>query len=401
MGLTKASTGSKLSKNEIIAYKKSADQILVGVAGNPNVGKSTLFNNLTGMHQHTGNWPGKTVSSAIGEMKIDDKNYLLIDLPGTYSLLTHSKEEDVARDFICFSSSDMTLVVCDATCLERNLNLCLQITEMTDNVVVAVNLLDEAERKGIEVDLDKLACILNVPVIGVTASKKKSIYDFKNSLSKIKINEKSRLVKYPSVVQESIECIVSSLEKYDCFPFSKRWLAVNLITNQKEITEKIFEFFSLDLLSDSEITKGIKNAEKVMARFGVDTSAFSDKVASAIVKESEKIAESVVTYRKESKRDYKIDKLLTGKITGFPLMIALLMLIFWITITFANYPSELLNKMFSVGEKYLLHFFGKIGFSDVITDVIVCGIYRVLTWVIAVMLPPMPGFKKNHKSENA
>ena len=142
---------------------------VIALAGNPNVGKSTLFNALTGMRQHTGNWPGKTVELARGRCASEGRRYLLVDLPGTYSLLAHSPEEEVARDFLCFGGAEAAVVVCDATALERNLNLVLQILELCPRTLVCVNLLDEAARKGLKVDLPLLADRLGVPVVGTSA----------------------------------------------------------------------------------------------------------------------------------------------------------------------------------------------------------------------------------------
>ena len=142
---------------------------VIALAGNPNVGKSTLFNALTGMRQHTGNWPGKTVELARGRCASEGRRYLLVDLPGTYSLLARSPEEEVARDFLCFGGADAAVVVCDATALERNLNLVLQILELCPRTLVCVNLLDEAARKGLKVDLPLLADRLGVPVVGTSA----------------------------------------------------------------------------------------------------------------------------------------------------------------------------------------------------------------------------------------
>ncbi|MDD3074162.1 MAG: FeoB small GTPase domain-containing protein, partial [Eubacteriales bacterium] len=147
MGLTKQSTGTGVRKDLYLTSAGQRNEKVIALAGNPNTGKSTVFNSLTGMNQHTGNWPGKTVATAQGRYQYGDDNYLLVDLPGTYSLLSASVEEEVARDFICFGQPDVTVVVADATCLERNLNLILQILEITDRVVVCVNLMDEAKRK--------------------------------------------------------------------------------------------------------------------------------------------------------------------------------------------------------------------------------------------------------------
>ena len=141
----------------------------IALAGNPNVGKSTVFNSLTGLNQHTGNWPGKTVSGAQGAFTYKDTRYLLVDLPGTYSLAATSIDETVARDYLCSGEADATLVVVDATCLERNLNLVLQILSITENVILCVNLLDEARKKKISIDLDQLSRLLGIPVVGMSA----------------------------------------------------------------------------------------------------------------------------------------------------------------------------------------------------------------------------------------
>ena len=150
MGLTFKSTGSKLNNKSKNADKKT--NYTIAIAGNPNVGKSTIFNALTGMNQHTGNWPGKTVENATGICNYSNNSFLLVDIPGTYSLMSNSEEEQIARDYICFGNSDCILVVVDATRLERNLNLVYQILEINKNVVLCVNLLDEARKKGININ---------------------------------------------------------------------------------------------------------------------------------------------------------------------------------------------------------------------------------------------------------
>ncbi len=393
MGLTLTSTGKKTSKGDLFTYNSEMDgKILIGLAGNPNVGKSTLFNNITGMHQHTGNWPGKTVTSAIGNVEYKNKEYVFADLPGTYSLLTHSKEEEVARDFICFAKAEKTVIVCDATCLERNLNLCLQIIEMTDNAIVCVNLIDEAERKGIKTDFEKLSSELGCRVVGIVASKKKSLKNLLDVLDEKSSFYSNVEIRYPSVVEECIEVMEKSLEKYSFLPFSMRWLAVNLITNEEEISRKVFSFFNMDLLKDEKIIASLSETEKIMERYGIDKEKFTDKVARTFVKKAEEISRKVTVSSLSRDRDKKIDKILTGRFTGYPLMILLVAFVFWITITGANYPSELLSELFLWSEKYILIFFEKIHMPDLVTDILVFGIYRVLTWVVSVMLPPMAIF---------
>ena len=157
MGLTRTSTGKHSIDTNTPALKSDPGDIVIALAGNPNVGKSTVFNALTGMNQHTGNWTGKTVATACGSFRKNGKNHILVDLPGTYSLFTHSVEEEVARDFILSENADACIVVCDATCLERNLNLVLQIIEITPRTVVCINLMDEAKRKKISVDIPPVA----------------------------------------------------------------------------------------------------------------------------------------------------------------------------------------------------------------------------------------------------
>lgn len=184
MGLTKTSTGNKVLNQDIQDLKEECDYV-IGLVGNPNVGKSSVFNSLTGMHQHTGNWPGKTIENSYGTYEYEQNRYLLVDLPGTYSLDSYSKEEEVTREFIESDEYDGMIVVVDATSLERNLNFVLQVLERTKRIVVCVNLLDEAKKKHIEINLDKLSEILGVPVVGTIATKKKTLENLKEKVTKL------------------------------------------------------------------------------------------------------------------------------------------------------------------------------------------------------------------------
>ena len=175
MGLTHNSTGHNSIDSKLEIINKSENDIVVALAGNPNVGKSTIFNALTGMNQHTGNWPGKTVSNAQGYFSTNKNSYVLVDIPGTYSLMAHSAEEEIARNYLCFGEPDIVVVVCDATCLERNLNLVLQTCEITNNVILCINLIDEAKKKHIQIDTNKIEKELGIPVVTTAANKKTSI----------------------------------------------------------------------------------------------------------------------------------------------------------------------------------------------------------------------------------
>lgn len=293
------------------------DKYKIALAGNPNVGKSTIFNILTGLKQHTGNWAGKTVAEATGGYKYLDHEYEIYDLPGTYSLITHSYEEEIARDFICQNIADITVVICNAVSLERSLNLVLQILEVTSQVIVVVNLMDEAIKKKIKIDLDELSKLLGVPVVGCSALDKKGINELKN------------------IIYKEINSSTSEKCKYN-------W---NL---------------------DEELVLGKKN-----------------------IKKSHDISKKVISYKsnKYILRDRKIDRILTSKITGIPIMLLLLFLIFWLTIVGSNYPSELLSKfLFSLE----IHLHNLLSFlPQSFTNLLVNGLYKTTAWVVSVMLPPM------------
>ncbi len=323
MGLTSSSTGSKILTNNLNLLQQDSD-FTVTLAGNPNVGKSTVFNGLTGLNQHTGNWTGKTVSNAAGKCTYLNKKFLLVDIPGTYSIISHSKEEEIARDFICSGVSDVTVVVVDATCLERNLNLVFQIMDITPNVIVCVNLLDEAKKKKIKIDLDLLSELLGVPVVGTTARKKKSLNNLLDTIYKVCNNE------------------IEIFAKKIIYP-------ENCSLNEK---------------------------------------------ASCIMKQCEYITNKVCSFEKSDYRssDKKIDKFLTSKTFGIPIMILFLGLIFWITIIGANYPSSLLSEFFGSIQEKLIYWANYINMPSWLSSMLILGVYQTVTWIVAVMLPPMAIF---------
>ena len=231
--------------------QENTRNFVIALAGNPNVGKSTVFNRLTGLKQHTGNWPGKTVIKAEGTFSHRNRRYTLVDLPGTYSLYASSGDEQVARDFICFSRPDLTLVVCDATCLERNLNLVLQILEITNQVVLCVNLMDEAARKGIHIDIAALAHKLGIPVVGTAARSGRGLTRLKDILHDMvagKIATNPRQVVYDPELELTINDIEKRLAPYLPDWISSRWVALRLLERDYSILNHI-TCYKNDILS--------------------------------------------------------------------------------------------------------------------------------------------------------
>ena len=226
-------------------------------------GKSTIFNALTGLHQHTGNWPGKTVSNASGTFSYRSKHFLLVDIPGTYSLMSNSQEEEIARDYICFGNPDATIVVVDATCLERNLNLVFQIMEITDNVIVCVNLLDEAKKKHIKIDLNLLSDMLGVPVVGTIARKKSSLNNLLDVTYKVcqkKICPKPKKINYNSVIEDCITKLENKLKELYDFPSNLyRWISLKLLENETDIISSIEKHLSVNFSENIELEKMLEN----------------------------------------------------------------------------------------------------------------------------------------------
>lgn len=358
---------------------------IVALIGNPNVGKSTIFNALTKMKQHTGNWPGKTVENAFGEYTYNNNKYLLYDLPGTYSLISHSEEEEISRNFICFGKKDTTIIVCDAVCLERNLNLVLQICEMTDNVIVCVNLIDEAIKKKIRIDLDKLSEVLNVPVVGTSARSNIGLNKLLKTIEKTD-KVKPYKVKYNNEIETAINMIYSNID--EDININKRFLSIKLLDNDEIIINEIKKNINKDIFDD-KLNDVIKNAKEYLIKNNITN--LKEKITETIIYKAEEINNEVVFFENKdyTKKDRKIDKLLTNKITGIPIMIISLMIIFYITITFSNYPSTFLYNLLFNFEDKLYDFFSLLCFPKLFNEIVVHGAYRVTAFVVSVMLPPM------------
>lgn len=383
-------------ENQSVIEKKNLDDRIIALAGNPNVGKSTVFNYLTGLNQHTGNWPGKTVTNAQGRYLHKGKGFILVDLPGIYSLMANSVEEEVARDFICFGNPDATLIVADATCLERNLNLVLQTLEITNTGILCVNLLDEAKSKKINIDLKELSKQLGIPVIGTCARDGKGLSELMDeayNLTMKKSIKSNYIIKYDKPIEEAIALLEPSIRKL-IGDLSSRWLALKLLDGDKTIIKSINRYYKIDILEEEEIVNKLQLAREVLINSGIDNNLFRDKVVSRIVIKAEEISRKVVSYENEkyNLRDRKIDRILTSKTFGIPIMLALLGFVFWLTIIGANYPSQMISDGLFWLEVRINAFLITINFPVWLQGLLVEGVYRTLAWVISVMLPPMAIF---------
>ena len=395
MGLSFQSNSINLKKNEISIKKSSENDVIVALAGNPNVGKSTVFNALTGLKQHTGNWPGKTISNAKGYFKTKKKDYVLVDLPGTYSLYSHSEEEEVARNFLCFGKADITIVLCDATCLEKNLNLALQIIEIKKDVILCINFLDEARSKGIKINLREIEERLNVPVVGITARKKSSLGVLLNAIDSFEIKQRSPFkVRYDSEFESAISVLEKNVKNLLPNCTCSRCVALHLLSKNDDFIKSINEFFNVELLNDINIKKTISFSKLLLDSREGEIRDISEIVTQSIYKNVENILQNAVTYSKKeyTALDRKLDKIFTSKILGIPLMIFLLASTFWITIVGANYPSEFLSECFLKFEISLKNLLLGFGTPKIICSMLCDGMLHVLFWVVSVMLPPMAIF---------
>ncbi|MCI1955293.1 MAG: ferrous iron transport protein B [Oscillospiraceae bacterium] len=400
MGLSVNSTGTGVlcCGNGILSIdKETAEDQVIALAGNPNVGKSTVFNSLTGMNQHTGNWPGKTVANAQGKYRYQGNNFILVDIPGTYSLMANSEEEEIARDFICFGNPDAVVVVADATCLERNLNLVLQTMEISKRVVLCVNLLDEAKKKKIRIDIKALSRELGIPVVGTSARNGKGLGGLMNAVKAATLDGFTGhplRITYSEEIEQALSILQTAVEQALGGRLNSRWVSLKLLDGDESLLRSMKNYLGKDLLADETVSVRLREAKESLEAAGVSDDLFRDRVVTRIIRLCEDIGRKTVSYEKReyAERDRKIDKILTSKATGIPIMILMLLGIFWITITGANLPSALIADGLFWVEDRLMEFFQGISAPAWLTGLLIQGVYRTLAWVISVMLPPMAIF---------
>ncbi len=405
-----------VSRLEKLGMKLEHTDYVVALAGNPNTGKSTVFNALTGLRQHTGNWPGKTIARAEGAFSLGGKGFKLVDLPGTYSLLSATADEEVARNFILFGRPDVTVVVVDATRLERNLNLALQVLQITDRVIICVNLMDEAKAHGLSVDGRGLARDLGVPVVLTSARHGKGIDQLLKEIDDMARDRSAcrpcRLQFDIPVVRDCLAELVALLDQaYPGMPHSD-WVALRLLEGDPRIIRAVTSG-EIGSLGQDHAASGVEeergrpvNPQGAVSPKQIVTRAselrwklpqnFHDRWVEHIYAESSRIASRNVDRKGETHRlswERRLDALLTNRWAGVPIMLAMLALVLWLTIEGANIPSGwLATLLLDNGHPFLKHLAESAHMPWWLSGVLVDGMYLTTAWVISVMLPPMAIF---------
>lgn len=385
-----------LLKQKYTAIKTGANdntpQNTVALLGNPNVGKSSLFNRLTGLSRHTGNWSGKTVDSAVGKCRMSDYDLFFADLPGTYSLMPKSAEEEVSGDFLIFENPRTTVVVADATCLARTSILLFETLEITKNTVLCVNLMDEAKKQDIEIDINLLSEKLKIPVVGISARKKSGIDELMKILKNTKTYEDATLPEYTKPIEDAIATVSPYLTNNINLP--ARWLALRLLSEDYSLFRRIHKQKGIDLLDNDDLNSALNSATETLKKQGIDAEKLRDTISACRVIFADDVISACVTKNGAIYREFdrKIDRILTGKGTSTLVMLLLLAVIFWITLSGANKVSGILSSTFSWLEAEIRAFLTGHSVPAYITSPLCDGVLHILFKVISVMLPPMAIF---------
>ena len=350
---------------------------VLALAGNPNVGKSTLFNALTGLHQHTGNWPGKTVERCEGVWHGGEEDCRLIDLPGAYSLHARSAEEAVTRDYLLSGEAQAVIVVCDAACLKRNLFLALQVAEAVPRAVVCVNLLDEARRRHVSVDLERLSREMGLPVAGTSARSRTGIGELMETA--LQANHPRLRIAYDEAIERALEALIPALSGLLPDGVDARWAGLRLLSDDRETLAAL----NLDALLGLE---QVRAAQEIAGQ----AESVRSRVTQTLHERARRLADSCTRRAAREPAAYRADRLLTGRGVGIPAMLALLGLVLLTTIVLANAPSQWLSALFArLGRQIDRALAPAPGWLHAM---LYQGVYRVLSWVVSVMLPPMALF---------
>ncbi len=353
---------------------------LVALTGNPNVGKSTVFNALTGMRQHTGNWPGKTVARAEGSFTKNGRTIRLVDLPGTYSLSAHSPEEEITVDFIQKEHPDAVIVICDSSSPERGISLLLQILEITSRVVLCANLSDEAKKRGVILQKETLSFLLGVPVVVTDARSKKGLDQLIEAVFLAAQSPPQSVLhpSYPPQVRAALDALTPLLAE-TCGKAARHYAIRSLCSPQEAACSAL-----------------PSQAQKILSRLqkAPDFAVLSEQTAAAPVHTAERVSKLAVIHRTAgpNRKDALLDRIFTGKVSGILCMLLLLFLILWITISGANAVSDLLSNFLFSLESPLANMLAAAGLPQSVCSLLTQGVYRVLAWVVSVMLPPMAIF---------
>ncbi len=364
----------------------------VVLAGNPNVGKSTVFNGLTGMRQHTGNWCGKTVESAKGFAVYRGSRITVLDTPGTYSLLSASAEEQAAVDTLCTVPHDCVICVCDATRLERGLILALQILEMTRKMVLCINCMDAARQQGISIDTAQLSKLLGIPVIGVTARQKRSLEPLMDAVMEQAAMRRTEgtEIRYPQIAERAITAAMAPIAAAlpETQQYLARWYTVHLLMHDPDL-----QLPPCTTAQQQAVAEGLRQGKHLLHEGNMTARQYEKLIAATVILRASGIcAKTVAPCEKSYRREERLDRLLADRRFGIPFMALLLFGVFWLTVTGANAPSAMLFTLLERCCDLLGQAAAEVHLPEVLCGALIDGALRGTCRVISVMLPPMAIF---------